>query len=393
MSQETIPSDQITRNMAEDPWGSDESAPRKSRSRRPTPIGEARSRRGTGGSGGGPDGSDFEDLAKNAANQAGDVARRLGSGGAAFILIGLLGLYAATGLYQVSETERMVETTFGRFAGVGEPGLNWHWPTPIGKRHRVDVAQRTTEIGGSQVASNSGGFSSRGSLRRSSAPAENLIVTGDKQLVSFPIKIVWQVDAEVPQIYQFAYGNPDKVIELAAETALRDNIGRTPALDAIGARAGQIRGQISADLRDLISANEIPLGVRILRVDAAGTPQVPAGVQESVRQIQEAQATALVTLETAQQRENKVLNQAQGIAGSTLSGARQDLVRRLNSGLGEANRLRQIYNGYRLSPETTLQRLYEDARRILLTQARIDATAEELRLDQILSNLTAGGSR
>ena len=183
------------------------------------------------------------------------------------------------------------------------------------------------------------------------------------------------------------------MIQLAAETALRDNIGRTAALDAIGARAGQIRDQISVDLTQLISTNEVPLGVRILRVDAADTPQVPEAVQDSVRAIQQAQATSLIRLEEAQQFENAQLNEAQGTAGQILAQARQDVVRRVNVGLGEANKLRQIYNGYRQSPVSTLQRLYEDSRRILLSEAKIDATAEELRLDQVFGNIFSGGNQ
>ena len=71
----------------------------------------------------------------------------------------------------------------------------------------------------------------------------------------------------------------------------------------------------------------------------------------------------------------------------------QDIADQLPKAIAAANKLRQIYNGYRSSPESTLQRLYEDARRILLSQAQIDATAEELRLDQILGNLVSGGAQ
>ncbi|MGB0785507.1 MAG: protease modulator HflK [Alphaproteobacteria bacterium] len=383
MPWEETPNEQDVAKMAEDPWGSGSAprrqTPRKSNASKPVNIESERNRRAGGGGGNGRppqnNGNEFEDIARNAADQAGSILKRLGSGGVSFVIGLLFILWGATGIYQVGETERAVKTTFGQFAGVGQPGLNWHWPRPIGKAELIDVSQQTLEIGGG-VGRN-----------------EQLIVTGDKQLVSFPIKIVWQVDAAAPEIYRFAYGNPVNVIKLAGETALRDNIGRTAALDAIGARAGQIRDQIEVDLTALISANDQPLGVRIVRVDAASTPQVPEQVQDSVRAIQQAQATALIRLEEAQQFENAQLNEAQGVAGQVFAQARQDVVRRVNVGLGEANKLRQIYNGYRQSPESTLQRLYEDARRILLSEAQIDATADELRLDQILSNLTSGGSR
>lgn len=364
-----------TTNMAEDPWGSGDEPPRRPR-RQPVKMDDFRNRRSNGGGGGGQPprgGNDLEDLAKNAAGQASNILNRLGGGGVGFVLVVLLILYGATGIYQVQETQRSVETTFGQVSGIGQPGLNWHWPAPVGSRQNVDVSQRTLEVGGG------------------TGRDEKLIVTGDKQLVSFPIKVVWQVDLDAPDVFLFAYGNPRKVIELAAETALRDNIGRADALDAVGPLADPIRTQITADVSALVASNDVPLGVRILRVDTNGTPQVPLGVLSSVEQIQQAEAEAKSTREVAQQFENRSLNEADGVAGEVLSAARQEVVTRINSGLGEANRLRQIYNAYRLAPESTIQRLYEDARRILLAEASIDATADELRLDQILGNLVGGG--
>lgn len=373
---QNAPKDPNVTKMAEDPWGQ-ETPQRRPQRRKPVNLDDLRAgRRPNGrGNGGRPPqrgGNDLEDLARNAAGQAGSVVRRLGSGGIGFVIAVLLLLYAATGIYQVEETQRSVQTTFGRIAGIGQPGLNWHWPTPIGARQIVDVSQRTLEVGGSTGAN------------------DELIVTGDRQIVRFPIRVIWQVDAEDPQTFVFAYNNPTTVIELAAETALRANIGRIPALAALGDRGQQIRDQIANDVSALVSANEVPLGVRILRVEANGPPQVPRAVVASVDEIQQAEAQAISTREVAQQFENRSLNDARGVAGRAISAARQDVVRRVNEGLGEANRLREIYNGYRASPVSTIQRLYEDARRILLAQATIDATAEELRLDQILSNLGAG---
>ena len=135
--------------IAEDPWGS-ESPSRKPKRARPIRLDKERDGQGSGNGGRPPQqgGHDLEDMARQVSGQAGEIARRLGSGGIGFVIAVLLILYAATGIYQVGETQRFVETTFGRVSGIGQPGLNWHWPPPIGSRYDVDVSQRTVEIGG-----------------------------------------------------------------------------------------------------------------------------------------------------------------------------------------------------------------------------------------------------
>ncbi len=59
--------------------------------------------------------------------------------GVGTIALALLGIWLATGVYQVDAAERAVVTRFGRYVATKEPGLSWHIPWPIEARRIVNV--------------------------------------------------------------------------------------------------------------------------------------------------------------------------------------------------------------------------------------------------------------
>ncbi|HEX9773254.1 MAG TPA: protease modulator HflK N-terminal domain-containing protein, partial [Steroidobacteraceae bacterium] len=80
------------------------------------------------------------------ANGGGDGGGNGAGGGGAMrgfgvgtIALVLLGIWLATGVYQVDAAERAVVTRFGRYSATKEPGLSWHIPWPIEARRIVNV--------------------------------------------------------------------------------------------------------------------------------------------------------------------------------------------------------------------------------------------------------------
>ena len=370
------------KNMAEDPWGEGDRAPRRPKRRQPIDP-DAVGQRGSGGSGNGRPpqrgGSDFEDLARNAADQAGNAVRRLGGGGLALLVVAILAIYfAAGGLYQLSPTQGSVNLLFGRATSNGQPGLNWNWPAPIGGRIIVPLRENSFVQGGN--------FAAR------TGSEQQLIVTGDKQLISYPILVKWRVDPSALEDFVFAYENPEEVLKLATETVLRDNIGQNLALAAVVENVATIRNEIQRELEQTLTSKAARLGIIITGLEAVDDqpPRVPSSVQEAFNDFQNVQIEETRILEEANRDRNQTLQSARGEAGEISERALQTTADLVAAGLGEAENLRLVYNGYRSDPENAVRRLYEDARRILLGQAEIDATAEELRLDQILTNTFAG---
>ena len=53
--------------------------------------------------------------------------------GLGFLAIGAVALWSASGFYIVDEGNRGVEMRFGEYVATTQPGLNWHFPSPIEK--------------------------------------------------------------------------------------------------------------------------------------------------------------------------------------------------------------------------------------------------------------------
>ena len=379
--------DKNVRRMAQDnskdPWGDEPSG--SGSNRRPSRLDEYRNRprpKGSGGNGGGGGrrpSNDLDDILNSVGGTAGTIFNRLGAGGIGFVFVALVALYLAVGgFYQLSPTQGSVNLLFGRTASTGQPGLNWNWPAPFGGRIVVDLAENSFIQGGAIGGTRTG---------------EQLIVTGDKHLISYPIVVKWRVNPAAIKDFVFAYQNPEEVLKLSTETILRDQIGQNLALEAVVQNVEAIRNEIQQELEILLEDQAANLGVVITGLDAVEhePPRVPSSVQESFEAFLNVQIEETRILEAARRDLNRTLQAARGTEGRVLEDARKITADLVAAGLGEAEALRLVYNGYRADPENAVRRLYEDARRILLSRGQFNVTAEELRLDQILTN-SFGGS-
>ena len=79
---------------------------------------------------------------------------RIGGGGGAFpiivfaVFIVALVIWMGTGFYTVQPGEQSALRLFGKFSGITEPGLHWYWPSPVGNKTIVNVAEvRRLELG------------------------------------------------------------------------------------------------------------------------------------------------------------------------------------------------------------------------------------------------------
>src|SRR5581483_4190128 len=91
--------------------------------------------RGSGPSGGGNRPPDFEQMLKRGQDRMRSLLPGgFGSGrGIALIVLAIVVIWAATGLYVVNPGEIGVNLVFGRIAGQTDPGLHWNYPAPIGR--------------------------------------------------------------------------------------------------------------------------------------------------------------------------------------------------------------------------------------------------------------------
>ncbi len=303
---------------------------------------------GGGGRGPGPD-------LDEAIRQAQDAVRRFlppglgGKGIAALALLLVIG-WAATGIYRVEPDEQGVVMRFGAFERSTPPGLNYHIPWPV----ESVTTPRVTRINRVDV-----GFRAAADSQATRPVAardvgeESMMLTGDENIIDIDFAVFWRIrDAGE---YLFNTRNPDQTVKSAAESVMREVIGRTPIQPALT----EARAQIEQDVRRGTQAvmDQYGAGVEITQVQLQKVDP-PASVVDAFRDVQRANADRERARNEAESYRNDIIPRARGEADRMVQeaeGLRESQIARAR---GEAQRFISVLSAYQVAQDVTVRRLY-----------------------------------
>jgi membrane protease subunit HflK len=305
-----------------------------------------------GGGSRGP-GPDLDDLIR----QAQDAVRRIipsgggaaGGKGLAILALIVVALWAGSGFYRVQPDEEGVVLRFGAFDRTAAPGLNYHVPWPV---ESVETPRVTTEnlvfIG---FRSGDPG-SVRGPVGRD-VVEESLMLTGDENIIDIDFVVRWRIrDAGD---FLFNTRNPENTIKSAAESMMREVIGRTPIQPALTEARGQIEDQVRAGTQAIM--DQYKAGVAITQVQLQKVDP-PAAVIEAFRDVQRAAADRERQRNEAEAYRNDIIPRARGEAERMIQEAQGFRDSQEARSKGEAARFVSVLGAYSASPDVTRRRLY-----------------------------------
>ena len=288
-------------------------------------------KRGGGGSGGGGGGG----------QQLPTLSPKQFGSGLGVLVVLVLAVWLASGFYIVNANERGVVLRFGEFVQTTEPGLRWRLPFPIESHEAVDLTGvRTIEVG------------YRGS-ERNKVLREALMLTDDANIINIQFAVQYVLKA--PEDYLFKNRFPDDAVTQAAESAMREIVGKS-RMDFV---LYEGREEIAASAHQLMQTilDRYETGISISRVtmqNAQPPEQVQAAFDDAVkagqdreRQRNEGEAYA-----------NNVVPRARGTAARMLEEANAYRDRVVANAEGEASRFNQIYAEFKRAPQVTRDRLY-----------------------------------
>jgi membrane protease subunit HflK len=329
------------------PWGSPSGGDdRRDQPRRPSGGGPRRP--------GGPDfNAGFEQLNNRLRDAFGGPGGRPRGQVIALIGGGLVLAWLASGIYQISPSEKGVVTTFGAYSGQTDPGLNYHLPAPIQAVEKVPFTRlNKTEVGGGT---------------QGDSPAESLMLTGDEQIIDIDFTVIWRVSN--PANFVFAIRGPDEAVKAAAESAMREVVGKTSLEPIISTQRGQVQRQTGEILQRTLDAWGAGIDVVEVQISRAGPP---SEVAAAFRDVQSAAQDAESAVNEANTYRNRVVNEAKGDAAKIVQAAQGYREQAVREAQGEAARFNQIYTEYRRAPGVTRDRLYiETMQRILQSSNKV----------------------
>lgn len=272
-------------------------------------------------------------------------APRPSAKGAAFAVAAALIAWCASGIYIVPEGQVGVVTTFGRYTQDSAAGINWHMPWPVQAVELVDVSSvRKAEIG----------------IRGSNRLKEALMLTDDENIVDVMFNVQYRIKPHQAKEFLFRSRDPDLSVVNAAESAMREVVGRK-AMDSVLFESKQeIAAAVQVAMQGMLDRYQTGIEVMSVAIQNAQPPsQVQAAFNDAVkagqdreRQINEGQAYA-----------NAVVPAAKGLASRLVQEAEGYKARVVDTAAGDAERFGKVFAEYRKAPEVTRDRLYIDAMR------------------------------
>ena len=282
--------------------------------------------------------------------------------GIIFALIVAVLLWLASGFFIIREGQVGVITQFGQYKRTVMPGFQWHIPNPIETVEPVDIANVRAFSVGYRDSS------------RNKVLAEALMLTEDENIVDLQFDVQYRIKAGVADVdnggidigkalspaasYLFATADPDESVRQAAETAMREVVGK----ESMNNILYESRTQAAQDVMRLMQSilDRYNTGIEVItvaiqnvqppeQVQAAFEDAIKAG-QDNERQINEGQAYA-----------SRVIPEAHGRASRFLQSAEGYRARVVGAAIGETERFKQIAAEYTAAPEITRERMYIEA--------------------------------
>ncbi|MBL6457307.1 FtsH protease activity modulator HflK [Belnapia sp. T6] len=306
-----------------------------------------------GGRGPGGPGPDLDDLIRRAQDwvQTYLWAPRGGGSGRILAIIAILalGIWAASGIYRVQPDEEGVVLRFGAYNRNATPGLNYHLPWPV----ETALTPRVTTENLIFIGFRSGDPSLPRAGSGRDVLEESLMLTGDENIIDIDFVVRWRVRDAAE--FLFNTRNPETTIKSAAESMMREVIGRTPIQPALTEARGQIETQVAQGTQAIM--DQYKAGVAITQVQLQKVDP-PAAVIEAFRDVQRAAADKERQRNEAEAYRNDIIPRARGEAERMIQEAQGYRDSQEARAKGEATRFVSVLGAYRQAQDITLRRLY-----------------------------------
>jgi membrane protease subunit HflK len=312
---------------------------------------------GGGGQGGGQGGRgpDIDD----AIRQAQEALRRVlpGGGAGGGKLVALLGIvvvigWALSGFYRVQPDEQGVVMRFGAFSHTTQPGLNYRLPWPV-ESHTTPRVTRINRVDIGFVGAQDGGITGGRVMAARDVLEESLMLTGDENIIDIDVAVFWRIrDAGE---FLFNTRNPESTVKTAAESVMREVIGRTPIQPALTEARAQIEQEVRRGAQVIM--DQYKAGIEITQVQLQKVDP-PAQVVDAFRDVQRANADRERLRNEAESFRNDIIPRARGEAermSQEAQGFRESQVARAG---GVSARFLSVLSAYELARDVTTRRMY-----------------------------------
>ncbi|TAN72416.1 MAG: FtsH protease activity modulator HflK [Gallionella sp.] len=291
-------------------------------------------------------------------------------------------IWVGSGFYIVDASQRGVVLRFGKKVEITEPGPRWHLPFPVESVEIVNLSQvRTVEVGYRDNVKNK-------------MLKESLMLTQDENIID--IQFAVQYFLGDPGDYLFNNRTPDENVRQAAETAIREVVGKNKMDFVLYEGREQVAAAATKLIQGILDRYKSGILISKLTMQNAQPPeQVQAAFDDAVkagqdreRQKNEGQAYANDVVPRARGTAARLIQESEGYKQSVIANAE-----------GDASRFKQVLVEYEKAPAVTRERMYLDMMQQVMgniSKVMVDQKNGNsllyLPLDKLVESARAGGA-
>lgn len=325
-----------------------------------------------GGFGGGGTGGGFQPDMKNAGIGVGLIA-----GVVALIWLG-------TGFFIVQEGQQAVITQFGKYQSTVGAGFNWRLPYPIQRHEIVVVTQiRSVDVG-------------RDNVLKATGLRDSAMLTEDENIVE--IKFAVQYRLSDARAYLFESKDPAAAVVQAAETAVREVVGKMKMDMALAEERDQIGPRVRVLMQTILDRYKVGVEIVAINLQQSGV-RPPEQVQAAFDDVLKAGQERERAKNEAQAYANDVVPRAVGSASRLKEEADAYKGRIVAQAQGDAQRFSSVLAEYQKAPQVTRDRMYTDAMQQVysnvtkvMVESRNGSNLLYLPIDKIMQMSAQGGA-
>lgn len=276
------------------------------------------------------------------------------------LLIVLLLLWLASGIFIVKPGEVGVITRFGKYSREVGDGPHYHLPYPLEQAEIVIAEPLRTVVIGQTLE---GGRPYKSAAGKSS-PEESSMFTGDENIVHMRFNVQYNISQ--PREFLFSVRDPETTVKIAAEAAMREVVGRSQIDSILTAGRAEIQVQALQVLENIMLPYD--MGIRIHTVQLLDV-QPPPEVEAAFKDVASAREDRVRIINEAEAYRMKIVPVAKGTAQGLVNAAQAYSRQVEQSAEGEAQRFLAMVNEFNKAKDITKKRMYLEAMEGVLSSA------------------------
>ena len=190
------------------------------------------------------------------------------------------------------------------------------------------------------------------------------MLTQDENIVD--ISFIVQYKIKAVDDYMFNIDAPEKTVRDAAESAIREIIGRTMIDDVLTTKKAEVEVETQVLIQSILDGYKAGISVTSVNLQDVKPPKA---VEHEFKDVQAAKEDKERAKNEAQAYANDIIPKARGEARKMVLDAEAYEKEAVDRAEGEASRFDSILAAYKLAPEVTRKRIYLETMESVLAKA------------------------